>query len=33
VRGDRVDLPLDAQAQAIDEWPVEILARRAASAG
>ncbi len=28
VRGDRIDLPLDAEAMALDEWPVEILARR-----
>jgi hypothetical protein len=28
LRGDRVDLPLDAAAVAINEYPVELLARR-----
>lgn len=28
VRGDRIDLPFDDEARAIDEWPLEILARR-----
>lgn len=28
LRGDRVDLPLDAAAVAIDEYPVELIARR-----
>ncbi len=28
VRGDRVDLPLDEEAFEMDEWPVDILARR-----
>ncbi len=31
IRGDRIDLPLDAAASAINEYPVEILARRAAN--
>jgi predicted dehydrogenase len=30
LRGDRVDLPLDAAALAINEYPVELLARRSA---